>query len=172
MGHAGSMVLQDGIWMSQVSLLKNGIWRNSVISVLWLAFVLPGAGCIHTRSRQHDDVAPANIQIERPENNGSVNILPCTIIFSDGQRCELLGGDQAVVLVRPGALWVAAYSRDPYRPDSVDSTAWRSLRFRFHVGSGQIFQLSVEPKSKGSAYTGGWLIEHAASNVAQRRPSH
>lgn len=150
---------------------QKGGWRNSVLFLLLLVFVLTGAGCRHPHSRRHNEVAPTTVFLERPENNGSVNIVPCTITFSDGQSFELLGGDHVVVTVRPGDLWVIATSPDPYGPDFVDPAAWRSPRFRFHVGRGKTYRLAVEPKSRGSAYTGGWIIEKAklqSSNGARR----
>lgn len=144
-------------WLSFVSCM-----RVSGISILLLVFALAGAGCACTHSLER---APTSVEVERPENNGSVNILPCTIIFSDGQKRILNGGDRVVLPVRPGALWVTAFSPDPYRTDSTDSTAWRSSRFTFRVNPGETLRLSVEPKSKDSAYVGGWIIERVANEL-------
>src|SRR6266581_4839675 len=102
--------------------------------------------------------APSTIEVQRPENNGSVNIVPCALVFNDGQRVTLSGGEQAVVSIRSGRSWVTAFSVDPYGQKSGDLNRWRSRRFRIHVGKDERLRLSVEPRSKDSAYTGGWII--------------
>ena len=144
--------------------------RASGFFILLLVFA--GAGCLFPDSGQHSHTAEASIEVERPENNGSVNILACTITFSDGQRCLLRGGDHAVVSLRSGDLWVVASSPDPYRLDSADSSVWRSPRFNFYVGPGETLRLSVEPKPEGSTYVGGWTIERAAKKIAGGKNHH
>jgi hypothetical protein len=139
--------------------------RGWYASILLLVFVVAGASCLHTHCSESAHAAQANIVVERPENNGSVNILPCTIIFSDGQRCTLSGGDHVIVSIWSGASWAAASSPDPYRPDSADSMSWRSPRFNFHVAPSETLRLSVEPKWKGSTYIGGWTIERVANKT-------
>src|SRR5258707_5959942 len=128
--------------------------RALYISILLLMFAITGAGCLHTHSGDSTYVVPASIEIKRPENNGSINILPCTISFSDGQKCELSGGERKVVSVRSGALWAAASSPDPYRLAATDSPAWRFAVFRFNIRPGETLRLSVEPKPKKSTHVG------------------
>ncbi len=141
--------------------------RASGISIILLAFVVGTGGCLHPGSGGRSQSARAKIKIERPENNGSVNIVPCTISLSDGQTCILTGGDSTTVLVRCGTFWVAASSLDPYAPsDSGYPVAWRSPRVAFHIGPGETVRLSVEPRSKGSTYIGGWTIRRAANERA------
>jgi hypothetical protein len=129
-----------------------------------MALAVSGGGCLHTPPGRLADATPANIEVDRPENNGAVNILPCTLVFGDGQKCILSGGDHAVMTVRCGTLWVAASSPNPY-PYSDCPAVWRSPRFRLHVGPGETIHLSVDPKSKGSYYSGGWTIKRAATDV-------
>jgi len=97
--------------------------------------------------------------VERPESNGSVSILPCTIAFSTGQRIKLVGGDAATVSVSAAFIWVEASSVDLYHHQNTDLRAWRSRHVRFHLRPGEVVRLSVEPKSKGSTYVGGWTIQ-------------
>jgi hypothetical protein len=101
--------------------------------------------------------------VERPENNGSVNILRCAITCSTGQRAELGGGETARLTVPAGSVCVEASSIDPYDPENHDPKAWRSRRMRMRLEAGEVVRLSVEPRSKGSAYIGGWTIERACT---------
>jgi len=72
----------------------------------------------------------------------------------------LSGGERAVVLVSRGRFYVAAFSVDPYSPDS-DAMAWRSPRTRFQVASAETLRVLVKPAASGSTYTGGWTIRAA-----------
>lgn len=138
--------------------------RAPGITVLLLIVALVGAGCSHTKSGSHAQPGQATVEIQRPENNGSVNILPCTISLSDGQSCKLIGAEQMVFSVQSGALWAAASSPDAYAsPDSGYPVAWHSRRFRFQLHAGETVRLSVEPRSRGSTYIGGWTIKRAAN---------
>lgn len=122
-----------------------------------LVMFLSGSGCAHTRSAE----APfAVIEFERPENNGSVNIFPCTLVLSDGQRLTLSGGDRAAVSVPTGNFRIRAFSLDPYHPHS-DPAAWSSPRMRFHAGRGDRLRFVVEPTALDSTYIGGWTIRPA-----------
>ena len=68
------------------------------------------------------------------------------------------------VTVPQGSLWLEASSIDLYHyPENPDPRAWRSRRIRLRLGPGEAVRLSVEPKSKGSTYVGGWTIEREAN---------
>ena len=139
--------------------------RTSRAAIVLSLLLLVSPGCQHPGSGQQSEVQPANVEIERPESSGSVNVLLCTIMFSDQQTCTLLGGEHAMVPVRPGTMWLAASSPDPYAaPDSGYPVAWRSRRFRFHVIACQTLHVTVQPRSKGNTYVGGWAIKRAANN--------
>ena len=122
-----------------------------------LVMSLSGSGCAHLRSV---DDPIAVIEFERPENNGSMNIVPCTLVLSDRQRLTLSGGERAEVSVSPGNFRDRAFSLDPYTPHSCPA-AWRSPRARFHVGRGERFRVVVEPAAVDSTYVGGWTIRAA-----------
>jgi hypothetical protein len=123
----------------------------------FLVMILTGIGCSHL---QPTHVKPAVIEFERQEDNGLVNIVPCTLVLSDHQRITLNGGERAAVWVSPGSVYVTASSEDPYSSHS-DATAWRSPRTRFRVASDQKVRVLVEPAASGSTYTGGWIIRAA-----------
>jgi hypothetical protein len=108
----------------------------------------------------------ASIEFERQENNGSVNIVPCTLVLSDHQTITLRGGERAIVSLRPGSFYVTAFSIDPYSRQS-DQRAWCSSPVRFQASSGERLRVLVEPAFSGSIYNGGWII-HAANHPLQR----
>ena len=133
-----------------------GRWRMSA-SVIFTVLLVVVSGCSHLQPVHQD---AATIEFDRPEDNGSVNILPCTLVISDRQRVTLIGGQHATVAIPPGKLWVEAFSSDPYSLHS-SAEAWRSTRITFHIGSGERIQFCIEPRAEGSTYIGGWIIHHA-----------
>jgi hypothetical protein len=136
--------------------------KTYITSLLLLALVFVSVACSHVRAGHVSEAAAATIVVERPENNGSVNILPCTIAFSSGQKITLSGGETATTSVSAGFLWVEASSVDPYHPETTDLGAWRSRRVEIRLRPGEVLRLSVEPKSRGSTYVGGWSIQRTA----------
>jgi hypothetical protein len=136
-------------------LIVGHIKRVSVFALL--VMFLSGSGCAHMRSA-HDPAAV--IEFERQENNGSVNIVPCTLVLSDGQRLTLSGGERVAASVAPGNVWIRAFSLDPYNPHSGPA-AWHSPRTKFRVGPGGRLRVVVEPKAVGSTYVGGWIVQAA-----------
>jgi hypothetical protein len=130
------------------------------------AFVTSGvllllvSGCSQFQPAQR---GVATIEFERQEDNGSVNIVPCTLVLSDHQKITLSGGERAAVSISPGSCYVTAFSIDPYSPHS-DERAWRSPRMIFEVASGERLRVVVEPASSGSTYTGRWTIHAANKN--------
>src|SRR5215212_10088998 len=114
-------------------------------SVTFTVLLLLVLGCFHL---QPDRDAVATIEFGRQEDNGSMNIVPSTLVLSDHQTITLLGGERAVVSVAPGSFYVRAFSVDPYSPES-DARAWRSPRTRFHVGSEETLRVFIQPASVG-----------------------
>jgi len=125
------------------------------------------SGCSHLRP-VHDGVA--TIEFERQEDNGLVNIVPCTLVLSDHQTITLGGGERASLSVSAGSFHITAFSIDPYSPH-FDERAWRSPRTTFQLASGETLRVFVEPASSGSTYNGGWTIRAANKPAAGQRRS-
>jgi hypothetical protein len=117
--------------------------------------LLVSSGCVHSRSATD---AVATIEFERREDNGSVNIVPCTLSLSDDQKVTLSGGEKRVVFVSAGSFYLTAASIDPYAPHS-EAAAWNSRRMRFRVRKGEHLRLLFAPTSTCSTYVGGWTIQ-------------
>jgi hypothetical protein len=98
------------------------------------------------------------ILIERPENNGSINIVPCIVELSTGQKIILSGGQTNSFSVKPGAYFLTATSLNPY-PDATKDSDWESSPVKITVTNLQVMKILAEPKSEGSAYIGGWVLQ-------------
>jgi len=141
-----SSVIGAGLVIRAVNRVKASV---NLTLLLMLA-----SGCFHLEPA-HSGLAM--IVFERQEDNGFVNIVPCNLVLSDHQKVTLSGGSRAVVSVSPGQFYVRAFSIDPYTPN-FDETAWRSHRVGFNVADGDMLRVSVEPRSAGSTYIGGWAL--------------
>jgi hypothetical protein len=138
--------------------------KTSGALILLVMFFI-SSGCSHLRPSKTD---AAVVEFERQEDNGFVNLVPCKIVLSDGQKLSLSGGERAVVSVQPGNLWVTVFSQDPYSPHS-SARAWRSSRTALQIERGQKLRVFVEPMAKDSAYIGGWKVR--ATNGALQATS-
>jgi len=117
------------------------------------------AGCA---TRPHIDEQPtAQILIERPENNGFINIFPCTVKFSSGKAIALRGGENATLFVKAGTYDLIASSPNPY-PSATKISDWKPGSLKITITNSEVIRIIVEPKSEGSTYTGGWVL--TASN--------
>jgi hypothetical protein len=67
------------------------------------------------------------ICVERPENNGVLNIRPAEVVVQGGPTIVLSGGEAACAYVEGGGRYtIWAQSPDPYDPSNAHPTAWRS----------------------------------------------
>ncbi len=100
---------------------------------------------------------PAQICVERPENNGVLNIREVDVVIERGPALSLMGGQAACVFVDVGkhTLWIQ--SRNPYDPASVDPKAWKSAPITVDVKRGERVELQVCGEGARSTYT-GWSI--------------
>jgi len=105
------------------------------------------------------DSLSAQICLERPENNGIVNIAAITIVFSNHQRLILVGGQAACIFVAEGEYSFVVYSANPYDPESTDPKAWSSQEISVQVKPGEVATFEVAPKSEGATYVGGWIVK-------------
>ena len=109
--------------------------------------------------------APANLIIRKlksslnvPQHNGDINIYPCTVKMNSGETAVLASGDDALFIVAPGTYYLTAASSNPY-PAATKDSDWISSPFEIIVTNSQVMRLVVGPKSKGSAYVGGWEFQ-------------
>ena len=143
---------------------RPGRMKTGVVSVLPVILACVCLGCSHTVTKHRSSAATATVVVERPENEGSVNIVRCTVVFSTGHRIELGGGENTTVTVPAGSVWVEASSIHPYRySEPPNPRAWLSRRMNMRLRPGEVVRLLVEPRSRGSTYIGGWTIKRMAN---------
>jgi hypothetical protein len=142
-----------------MSKMPRNKWPQPGINApaIFIVLLLFLSGCCHLPA----DRGVATIEFERQEDNGSINIVPCILVLSYGQKVTLRGGEGALVSVRSGTLRITAFSIDPYTPHS-DERAWHSPRVSSQATTRKILRVYVEPVSSGSTYIGGWFL-HAAT---------
>ena len=102
-------------------------------------------------------LSTSKIFIERPENNGFLNIIPCTIQLDAGSKFILLGGQTNFFWVKPGKHSLIAKSVNPY-PDALNDSDWKPASFEITITNFQTTRIILEPKSQGSTYIGGWNL--------------
>ena len=78
--------------------------RMKASAIFGVLGMLCCSSCSHLQ-RAHDGMGV--IEFERQEENGSVNIVPCTLVLSDHRRITLSGGERSVVSVSSGSFQVA-----------------------------------------------------------------
>ena len=60
---------------------------------------------------------PCKICVERPEEQGILNVREARIIIDDRQALVLIGGQAACVFISPGNHFIYAESYNPYNPN-------------------------------------------------------
>ena len=103
---------------------------------------------------------PAQICIERPGDNGALNVRQASILIAGGPGLTLLGEQAACGFVAAGRhrLWVQ--SRDPYDPTSTDPEAWKSDPLTIAVGANERVELEVCGLARNGAYA-TWVIRRS-----------
>ena len=138
----------------------------------------------------------ASITIVRPENNGSMNVVPCWVTVDRGsdivsvavsrggeqlqaakwskQGIRLVGGDSAVLSVRRTIFSLSATTPVTDEPPGFLGEqklhVWRSTVLKVSVSDGKSVRVVVEPTSKGPGYDGGWRIRTLDSDEAVGAP--
>jgi hypothetical protein len=131
---------------------------------------------------ESQSVAVATITVSRPENNGLMNLIPCWVNLDErthivsatvahlGEKPQptnwtsrgirLMGGDTAVLTVRPGGFSVRVKTDVPEQPPDYAAVrkphVWRSPPLRLAVPEGKAARVAILPATKGSTYSGGW----------------
>lgn len=108
-----------------------------------LATILLTASLSHAAESKLSSSASSSICVQRPENNGILNIRPAIVGFSNGQSLTLSGGEKNCIQVSPGSYTAVAISRDPYDPNN--SNPWDSKPIALQVGESSIVNLELVP---------------------------
>jgi hypothetical protein len=90
---------------------------------------------------------PCQICVERPENQGILNIRETRIVIDEKQALVLIGGQAACAFVSPEEHFIYAESYDPYNPASKDSKAWLSNKITFVLEKGKIAEFEIRNSS-------------------------
>jgi hypothetical protein len=114
----------------------------------------------------------AQICVERPENNGMVNLVASHIVFSNNQELALVGGQAACIFVADGVYSFVVQSPDPYKPGATNPKAWTSKEIKARLKRGEVVVFEVIPKSEGAAYIGGWIVKTIVNSKQKRRRIH
>lgn len=109
--------------------------------------------------KPQQEVLSSQICVERPENNGIVNIVPAEVVFSNQQRLSLVGGQAGCIFVAVGDYSFGVQSSDPYNPESPNPKAWISTETKVSLKIGAVAAFRVLPKADGATYVGGWVVE-------------
>ena len=113
------------------------------------------SGCI-TQSNVNK-LPNSQILVVRSENNGSINIVPCVVQLNANQKIVLIGGQTNSFSVKLGTYLLTASSANPY-PDAMKNSSWEPTSLKITITNSQTIKIVVEPRSEGSAYTGGWVL--------------
>ncbi|HEY3176420.1 MAG TPA: hypothetical protein VGK94_11755 [Candidatus Polarisedimenticolia bacterium] len=127
-----------------------------------MAAAILGAGSIAATVRTWPRWIPhltAQICVERPENNGVLNIRYAQVVIRGGPTLTLAGGEAACAWVEGGGVYyVWVQSRDPYDPTDTGPTAWRSTDLKLEVKQNSRVDLLVCGVGVRGAYT-NWSVQ-------------
>jgi hypothetical protein len=102
----------------------------------------------------------SQICVERPENNGVLNIREADVVIEGGPVLTLLGGQAVCAYVPAGRHTMWVQSRHPYDPASLDPQAWKSSPITLETPPSGRAELFVCGEGTKSTYT-GWAIRKA-----------
>ena len=124
------------------------------------SFLVQEAKAFEYKPRWSD--LPCQICIERPEEQGILNIREVRVVVDDKQAIFFIGGQAACLYAPPGNHFVYAVSFDPYDPNLKDPQAWSSNRVNFTLETGKQAEFEVV---KGEEQKGKqWLIKSVPSS--------
>ena len=103
----------------------------------------------------------AQICVERPGDNGALNIRLANVVIGDsGPILSLMGEQAACAYVEPGQYAVHAQSPDPYDPESKDPAKWKSAPLSLVLTAGQRVILDVCGTGSNAAYR-NWKVQRS-----------
>jgi hypothetical protein len=104
------------------------------------ALVLQTGG---TRPWPRSVASPGQICVERPGDDGALNIREATVVIEGGPGLVLVGEQAACGFVEAGKHQVWVQSRDPYDSASTDRAAWKSDVLTLTVRATERVELEV-----------------------------
>jgi hypothetical protein len=128
-------------------------------TVLTATIVTIAAG-LQTGGARHwpaNDVLRSQICIERPGDNGRLNIHQSEVVIEGGPILMLIGEQAACAYVQPGRYRVWAQSIDPYDKQSTNHEAWKSAPVIVTAPAEGRVELVVCGTGADSTYT-NWKI--------------
>jgi len=93
----------------------------------------------------------SQVHVERPEDNGVLNIRMVDVIIDDQQIRSLLGGQVASAHLAPGKHFIRAESAEPYDPSSTNK--WKTESICFDINKAETKRFLVSGAGNGSTYT-------------------
>lgn len=141
------------------------MWRGWTVVGVALVVSFLADGCFWRRRapkpaelslyRPADRALSSEICLERPRNEGALNVRDARIFITTPQSFALLGGQAVCTFVAPGSYSIMASSHDPYDPGSEDEKAWTSEPVQVDVGPAELVRLELLPGKDGR---GGWTL--------------
>ena len=108
----------------------------------------------------------AEVCIDRPENQGVLNILSTQITANGKYLISVIGGETKCVVVPLGLYEVVAQSPDPYRPEK-ESLIWKSAPLEIAVQSNATIKIVLTAISQGATYIGPWKLTETTSRQTE-----
>lgn len=143
-------------------LMENSMTSNKFMFFVFILFVIITSmkDVIASEYKPRWSELPCQICIERPEEQGIINVRDVKLIVDDKESINLVGGQAACVYVQTGEHFIHAESPDPYDPNSKDPRGWVSNRVNFTLETGKIaeFEITKSFDAKGQQ----WVIKPAA----------
>jgi len=126
------------------------------------------------------DGTMVRVDIYRAGSNGLMNSIPCIITItgeakgtvchavirgaenkglSGGKATVLLGGDRVICELNPSN-GIQVFTPRALRPEGFmpEARSWAPTTLAPRARAGQTIEVGIVPKSRGSAYVGGWLV--------------
>jgi hypothetical protein len=120
--------------------------------------LLLGACTMQKASQAEQSNLSSQVLVERPEDNGVLNIRMVDIIIDDQQILSLLGGQAVSAYLEPGKHFIRAESPEPYDPNSTNK--WKTESIYFNISKAERKRFLVSGAGNGSVYT-RWEVRKA-----------
>lgn len=115
--------------------------RALIQCILIFLFLVFNVNAMEYKPRWSD--LPCKICVERPENQGVLNIHETRIVIDDNQAFILSGGQAACAFISPGNHYLYAESYDPYDPNNKNPKAWLSNKITVVLEKGEMAEIEI-----------------------------